>query len=389
MKKRPSDSGVHLFSTIGFLDDSEMHRSVWMYGKDSFGGCWGFPVPTFVNPSGQILCVKGDTVYGYGRQFYNEGRQPFMHLFAMDKNPQAISYEERFKGKAKKDRRGGPHIQSRAASVPVSRWSKTIDTYVRALLVGAHREGKSDLLFAIGFPEIIDEYDAIQLINDQQRRGLNVERIYLKEKSIAGELGAKMMVVAADTGEVLSETKLDAPAVFDGMSAANGKIFISDIEGNVVCLRPSKDRRLVEWDLPAIDDNDAATARGNNPPHQTATEAFDNDITTKWLDFSPEGSWIQYDCKDKPKVVTRYVITSAEDAPARDPRDWQLLGSSDGKTWTTLDTRTDELWSLRNEPRSFNCENTKAYKFYRLNISTVRDVKTANSVQIAEIELLK
>ena len=99
-------------------------------------------------------------------------------------------------------------------------------------------EGKSDLLFAVGFPEVIDEYDAINLINDQQRKGLHVERIYSKEKSIAGELGAKLMVVAADTGEVLSETKLDAPAVFDGMSAAHGKIFVSDIKGRVVCLAP-------------------------------------------------------------------------------------------------------------------------------------------------------
>ncbi|MBT3194690.1 MAG: PQQ-binding-like beta-propeller repeat protein, partial [Verrucomicrobia bacterium] len=140
VKKRHTPQGLHLFSTIGFLDDSEMHRSVWMYGKDSFGGCWGFPIPTFVTPSGQMLCIKGDNVYGYGRQFYNEGNQPFMHLFATTRYPEAISYKEWFKDKKKKDRRGGPDITRGLATVPKWRWSETTDTYVRAMMVAANRK---------------------------------------------------------------------------------------------------------------------------------------------------------------------------------------------------------------------------------------------------------
>ena len=241
MTKRPSDEGIHLFSTIGFLDDSEMHRSVWMYGKDSFGGCWGFPVATFAHPSGQILSVMKDKVYGYGRQFYNEGNQQFMHLFATGKNPELVTYKERFENQAKKDRRGGPHISSQMATVPKPAWSRTTDTYVRALLAGANRDAKGpDLLCAVGFPEVIDEHDAVDLIKHQQRSGFMVDKIYEKEKAAKGELGATLVVVSADSGETLSETKLEAPAVFDGMSAAYGKLFLSDTEGNVVCLEPSE-----------------------------------------------------------------------------------------------------------------------------------------------------
>ena len=251
MTTRPSGKDVHLFSTIGFLDDSEMHRSVWMYGRDSFGGCWGFPVATYAHPSGQILSVMKDSVYGYGRQFYNEGNQQFMHLFATARNPELVSYEDRFRDQPKKDRRGGPYVTRKTASVPRPKWSKFIDTYVRALLTAPSREGgESDLLFTVGFPEVIDEHDAVDLIRKQQRGGFELDPIYQKEKSLRGEFGAKLMVVSTADGDVLSETKLDAPAVFDGMSAANGNLFIADIKGRVVCLKPAAKKTFVTFDVP-------------------------------------------------------------------------------------------------------------------------------------------
>ena len=238
MKKRPNDKNLHLFSTIGFLDDSEMHRSVWMYGNDSLGGCWGFPIPSFVNPSGQILCLSGDRVYGYGRQFYNEGKEPFMHLFATSKNPDSIPYTEYFKNRKKKDRRGGPHIGQGVASVPEKVWEKSIDLYVRAMLAGKNRDPeKGDLMCAVGFPEVIDEYDAVSLI-DRQQEAFELDKIYQKEKAVKGELGAKFIVVSAENGKLISETELDSPAVFDGMAAANDRIFISDVSGNIVSLKP-------------------------------------------------------------------------------------------------------------------------------------------------------
>ena len=131
-----------------------------------------------------------------------------------------------------------------------------------------------------------------------------------------------------------------------------------------------------------------ASARGENPPNESASRAFDGDPKTKWLDFSPQGSWIQYDCR-APMAMSSYVITSAGESPERDPKDWQLLGSNDGKNWKTLDSRKAELWTKRQEMRSFTVSNKTAYRFYRLNIAAVRDVKNADSVQIGEIEFFK
>jgi outer membrane protein assembly factor BamB/dienelactone hydrolase len=324
MTKRPSDEGIHLFSTIGFLDDSEMHRSVWMYGKDSFGGCWGFPVATYAHPSGQILSVMKDNVYGYGRQFYNEGNQQFMHLFATSRNPQLVTYEERFKDQKKKDRRGGPYISSKMATVPRPAWSRTTDTYVRALLAGTNANaGKPDLLCAVGFPEVIDEHDAIDLIKKQQRSGFKLDSIYRKEKSTKGELGAKLMVVSAESGKTISETKLDAPAVFDGMSAAYGKLFLSDIQGNVVCLKPSEKKGDVDLNVPVSGESTPAARDGKAaPPDMTANalskETFapykagkvPNSATDLWKDYDPRKEDLDVSVVKEWKdagVVTRYI----------------------------------------------------------------------------------
>ena len=261
LKKVANTQGVHLFSTIGFLDDSEMHRSAWMYGRDSLGGCWNYPLPTFQYPTANIMSVAGERVYGYGREFYTEGQRPTMHLFAMDKNPDLVNAAELFKGKKVELRH--PLFRVGNATQPERIWSKKIGTHVRALLAARNKDArKPDLLFAVGTPEVIDEYDAINLINTQQRKDLNVERIYLKERSMAGELGAKLMVVSTADGSVISETKLDAPAVFDGMSAANGRIFISDIKGRVICLKPTTVKGLVTFDLPADDNAPSGTPRG-------------------------------------------------------------------------------------------------------------------------------
>jgi alpha-mannosidase len=137
------------------------------------------------------------------------------------------------------------------------------------------------------------------------------------------------------------------------------------------------------------------TAQGENPPNEVATCAFDNLTTTKWLDFansypSTHASWIQYRYASGMRyVVTNYTLTSANDAPARDPADWALLGSNDeGVSWTTLDTRTGQTFTTRFEKRAFRVASPGAYSLYRLRVDRVANPSSANSVQLAEIELL-
>ena len=47
--------------------------------------------------------------------------------------------------------------------------------------------------------------------------------------------GACCYVINAGTGEKLSEQKLPSPPVFNGAAAANGRLFLTEEDGSVVC----------------------------------------------------------------------------------------------------------------------------------------------------------
>jgi hypothetical protein len=125
------------------------------------------------------------------------------------------------------------------------------------------------------------------------------------------------------------------------------------------------------------------TASGENPDGGEVKENLnDGDANTKWLAFTGTG-WVQYQLS-APVAVALYALTSANDEPGRDPRDWELQGSQDGQSWTTLDARSDEVFTARSQRKEYRFTNTTAYLYYRLDI-------TRNSgqdiIQLAEWEL--
>lgn len=135
------------------------------------------------------------------------------------------------------------------------------------------------------------------------------------------------------------------------------------------------------------------TVQGDNQPDGLKEYAFDNSTNTSWFDLAnanpaTRASWIQYKLSANSYVVTEYTITSADHAPERDPKDWELLGSNNGTEWTTLDTRTNELFSERLQKKSYTFTNVAAYAYYRLQIKSVNNPGTAAGVQLAELEIL-
>lgn len=66
------------------------------------------------------------------------------------------------------------------------------------------------------------------------------------------------------------------------------------------------------------------------------------------------------------RVLTGYVLTSAPDAPEKDPRTWTVSGSDNGLDWTQLDTRSGEAFPDRGTGRVFTFANSTAFAMYRI-----------------------
>jgi len=64
-----------------------------------------------------------------------------------------------------------------------------------------------------------------------------IENIEQQQAAVDGKLGGVMWAVSCVDGKKLAEYRLDSPPVFDGMAAANGKLYISTIDGKITCFK--------------------------------------------------------------------------------------------------------------------------------------------------------
>jgi hypothetical protein len=129
-----------------------------------------------------------------------------------------------------------------------------------------------------------------------------------------------------------------------------------------------------------------ATASSVGSLGEDGSKAFDANASTKWYggDNNKTG-WLAYQFPGSAShVVHSYSVTSANDVPTRDPKDWQLQGSNDGGTWITVDQRSGQAFANRFQTSSYMCSNSTAYHLYRLLITANSG---ATSLQLAELVL--
>jgi hypothetical protein len=128
--------------------------------------------------------------------------------------------------------------------------------------------------------------------------------------------------------------------------------------------------RLAQFQLWSDDTPAVASASAENAPREGAAQAFDGDTNTKWYNTGAGASgWLQYEFGGGHAcVVSRYALTSGNDVPARDPKNWQFQASNDGQTWTTLDERENQAFESRLQTKTYSFFNDQPYRFYRLNI---------------------
>lgn len=113
----------------------------------------------------------------------------------------------------------------------------------------------------------------------------------------------------------------------------------------------------------------SAQYANTSKPAENYPSLIDNLITTKYYISGRRALWVEY-ISPRPAILSRYTITSGNDVPERDPKDWKLLGSADGVTWAVLDSQLNQSFASRRLTRSFPLDtNTTAYQYYRLQIT--------------------
>jgi len=214
----------HLAATGGFLDDSGYDRIYWMHSKR-----WpGFYLAQYAPKAGQLVCFDDATTYAV-KYFYrrNQWSPKFFpgdkgYLLFADANDNEPGFLEKGKGagmiewlppEAAKDkhRRGGQGVEKGTGYVrhAPETWQQMIPVRVRAMVVAG------DHLIVAGPPDVVPEDDPLA--------------------AFEGRAGGVLQVFSAGDGKQVASQKLASPPAFDGMSAAEGRLYMATHDGKVIC----------------------------------------------------------------------------------------------------------------------------------------------------------
>jgi len=205
---------AHIFSPTGFLDDTWWHRTYWLYGSRFIGGWAGYYQAGKRAPAGRILVMEDEWVYGFGRrpQFYRWTTPIEHHLFAVSKEKPPARVEP------PTGRRGG-------GFAVVHQWTRDLPLFARAMLLSGNT------LYLAGPADNIDE---VAVFKNARQFGNELAE---QAEAFDGKRGGLLWIVDAETGEKRKELKLDTVPVFDGMSAAGKRLFMSMKDGSLSCYR--------------------------------------------------------------------------------------------------------------------------------------------------------
>jgi outer membrane protein assembly factor BamB len=236
---KQAGEGVHLFCPIGFLDGSWLHRAYWMFGKSVASG-WGgwFRAGRFV-PSGRLLVLDESSVYGFGRMPWYLCQSSVLEyqLYAADKEikGQRIGRVQKASrqmnaGTKKNVSAADWKVRKRSPVVDLSavsfKWSNaTLPLHVRAMVL------TDKTLFVAGPPDVVDEKEVFSRPDDAGIRA----KVNEQTAALEGRKGALLWVVSASDGKKLAEYNLESPPVWDGMAAANGRLYLATNDGKVLC----------------------------------------------------------------------------------------------------------------------------------------------------------
>ena len=124
----------------------------------------------------------------------------------------------------------------------------------------------------------------------------------------------------------------------------------------------------------------------NSPGGEGVQNVIDQNVNTKFLDFNAfDGIGFDVDLLGDSKIAVAIEIVTANDAPERDPTNYEIFGSNDGTNYTSIAVGNIPCVSDRFFSRTFSFTNTTGYTFYRVNFTGTCASSSIN--QIADVQL--
>ena len=127
----------------------------------------------------------------------------------------------------------------------------------------------------------------------------------------------------------------------------------------------------------------------NSPSGEGATNAFDGNTSTKYLNFDKKNAGVTVKLSQG-RVVQKFTLTTANDFSGRDPTSYKLYGSNNGTNWTLIKQDTLSLSETRfwTSPE-IQTGNTTAYVYYFILFPTTKSGDgcglNCDSMQIGEV----
>jgi hypothetical protein len=192
----------HLIVGNGFVDDTWFHRSFWTYGVGPINARSGFSQGQ--GNGARLMVMDDQRLFYYGRAKGQPKNHRYGEKYFLSASPKAAQPPSedflRNRGKGK-----GQIV----AVADEKTWSHVTSMHVRGMVLAG------DTLFVAG----------------PQGDWMGSAAIY------DGKEGVVLAGVSTKDGRTVAEHRLPASPVYDGMSAAGGRLYISLTDGRVLCLQ--------------------------------------------------------------------------------------------------------------------------------------------------------
>ncbi len=106
------------------------------------------------------------------------------------------------------------------------KWKQDVPIYVRAMILAGEN------LFIAGPPDIIDEETTFQELTEGDQE---VERLLAAQDALLSGDSGLLLSIDTLTGQIKNKIKLGTLPAWDGMAGANGQLFLSTLDGTVIC----------------------------------------------------------------------------------------------------------------------------------------------------------